>query len=431
MLAWQLVLLVPRRLLSLRSPWPSTSRTRSPSPTVSPMTLSSPRSMCSQPLRASSVMGISLHLGLSLVASCNVALFPFTCSVSPIWCICLLNLSSAPPAILSPLLPWTSSTSSTCAVSVKWRLLQASAWSVHLLRLTLLPSLFPAAVNAFTTNVWLGQSTLAATTALFAHRTSSPSCLTPFLQPLSSTSTFPLISTRPLPIPHSILFMCLMACHIHLPSSPSVVPTVVDLQISNLWMTAAWNGLQFTRLPKAPRLLGFLNGSVVHAVRPLPFRTSLLFPQSRVLSALLLRLSSLTGPQDALCVSAFPVNSLSLTTVSAPHLSLLFHPRLLFHRRQLFHPTMILLLTGFRTVLFPVFHPSTVGDVVTPLLPGLALNLGSSALSFHLDLLLRSRVLVSLPTPLVTVSRFLLSNLSSGPPTHSPSSMHTPITSTH
>ena len=115
------------------------------------------------------------------------------------------------------------------------------------------------------------------------------------------------------------------------------------------------------RLPKAPRLLGFLNGSVLHAVRPLPFRTSLLFPQSRVLSALRLRLSSLTGPQDALCVSAFPVNSLSLTTVSAPHLSLLFHPRLLFHRRQLFHPTMILLLTGFRTVLFPVFIPPRLG----------------------------------------------------------------------
>ena len=37
---------------------------------------------------------------------------------------------------------------------------------------------------------------------------------------------------------------------------------------------------------------------------------------------------------------------------------------------------------------------------------------------------------MSLPTPLVTVNRFLLSNLSSGLPTHSPSSVHTPITST-
>ena len=55
---------------------------------------------------------------------------------------------------------------------------------------TPLPSVFPAAVNAFTTIGWLGQSMLAATTALSAHRTSSP-CLTPFLQPPSSTLTFP------------------------------------------------------------------------------------------------------------------------------------------------------------------------------------------------------------------------------------------------
>ena len=128
-LAWQLAFsqLALRRVLSLRSPWRSTSRTRSPSPTVSPMTLSSPRLICSQPRHASSVMGTSLLLGLSLFASCNVAPFPSTCSVSPIWCICLLNLWSAPPATLSPLLLWTSSTSSTCAVFVMWRLLQASA----------------------------------------------------------------------------------------------------------------------------------------------------------------------------------------------------------------------------------------------------------------------------------------------------------------
>ena len=83
----------------------------------SPMTLSSPRSICSLHLHAS-VMGTSLLLGLSLVASCNVALFPSTCSLSPIWCICLPSPWSAPPATLSPLRFWTSSTSSTCAVSV-------------------------------------------------------------------------------------------------------------------------------------------------------------------------------------------------------------------------------------------------------------------------------------------------------------------------
>ena len=57
--------------------------------------LSSPR-ICPLPLPASSVTATSLLLVLSLVASCKVAPFPSTCSVSPIWCICLLNLWSAP-----------------------------------------------------------------------------------------------------------------------------------------------------------------------------------------------------------------------------------------------------------------------------------------------------------------------------------------------
>ena len=196
--------------------------------------------------------------------------------------------------------------------------------------------------------------------------------------PLAAASfehlNIPIDFTRPLRILRSILSVSQLACHILLPFSPSVAPTVVDLQISNPWMTAEWNGLPFSLLPKAPHLLGFFNGSVVHAVRPLPCRTSLLFPQSRALSALPLLLSSLTGPLDALCVSAFPVNSLSLTTVPAPHLSLLFHQRLFFH------PTMNLRLTGSRTVLCRGSHHSTVGDVVTPLLPALALSLGSSAL---------------------------------------------------
>ena len=61
---------------------------------------------------------------------------------------------------------------------------------------------------------------------------------------------------------------------------------------------------------------------------------------------------------------------------------------------------------------------------MTPLLPDLALSLGSSVSQFRSGLLSRNRVWVSLPIPLVTVSRFLLSNL----PTHSPSSVHTPIT---
>ena len=67
---------------------------RSTSLRASPMTLSSPRSICSLNVPVSSVMGTSPLLGLSLVASCNVVPFPSTCSVSPIWCICLLNLWS-------------------------------------------------------------------------------------------------------------------------------------------------------------------------------------------------------------------------------------------------------------------------------------------------------------------------------------------------
>ena len=126
-------------------------------------------------------------------------------------------------------------------------------------------------------------------------------------------------------------------------------------------MTAECNGLQFTLLPKALPLIGFFNGSAALAGRPLPCRTSLLCPQSRVLSVPPLLLSSLTGPLDALCTSAFLVNSLSLMMVSPPHFSLLFHLSLLFHRHLLFHPTMILLLTGSRTVLCRGSHHSTVG----------------------------------------------------------------------
>ena len=119
-------------------------------------------------------------------------------------------------------------------------------------------SLFPVAVNAFTTNVWLGPSMLAGTIAFSAHRTSCPSCLTPFQQPPLSTSTFPSISTRTMRILHSILSVSLLACHILLPFFPSFAPTIVDLQISNPWMTAEWNGLPFTLLPNAPRLLWVL-----------------------------------------------------------------------------------------------------------------------------------------------------------------------------
>ena len=68
MLAWQLAFsqFALRRLLSLLSPWRSTSRTRSFSLTAFPTTLSSPRSIRPLPLPASSVMGTSPLPGLSL-----------------------------------------------------------------------------------------------------------------------------------------------------------------------------------------------------------------------------------------------------------------------------------------------------------------------------------------------------------------------------
>ena len=62
-------------------------------------------------------------------------------------------------------------------------------------------------------------------------------------------------------------------------------------------------------LPPGP--IGFFNGSVAPAFRPRPCRTFLFCPQSRVLSAPPLLQSCLTNPLDALCASAFAVNSSS------------------------------------------------------------------------------------------------------------------------
>ena len=96
-LAWQVAFsqLVLCRLPSLHS------RCHRPhSPTVFPMTcpLQGQYLPCPFLLR-----GTSPLLGLSLAASCSAALFPSTCNVSPIWCICLLNLWFALPATLSHL----------------------------------------------------------------------------------------------------------------------------------------------------------------------------------------------------------------------------------------------------------------------------------------------------------------------------------------
>ena len=84
-----------------------------------------------------------------------------------------------------------SSTFSTCAAFTMRKLLQASAWSFLALN-PWHPSVCLVAVSAFTTSAWLGQSILAVTAALSAHRTSSPTS--------SNTSIFPSTSTRPPPV---------------------------------------------------------------------------------------------------------------------------------------------------------------------------------------------------------------------------------------
>ena len=80
-------------------------------------------------------------------------------------------------------------------------------------------------------------------------------------------------------------------------------------------------------------MIGFFNGSVVPAARLRPCRTFLPCPQSHVLRVPPLLQLCLTSPLDALRVSAFPVNSWSLTAVTVTRL------RPLFHRCLLLHPT--------------------------------------------------------------------------------------------
>ena len=188
-------------------------------------------------------------------------------------------------------------------------------------------------------------------------------------------------------------------------------------------MTAAWNGLQFTRLPKAPRLLGFFNGFVAPAGRPLPCRTSLFCPQSRVLNVPPLRLSSLTGPLDALCCVS--------CQLVVPHDSVGPPPQPPIPPTTLVpppdnEPPADWFSHGPLSI-FPSLYGWGRGD---PTPPGSGTQSWLFCPLISLGLALAESRLVSLPTPLVTVSRFLLSNLSSGPPTHSPSSVHTPITST-
>ena len=156
--------------------------------------------------------------------------------------------------------------------------------------------------------------------------------LTLFWQP-SNTSTFPSTSTRPLPIPHSTLSLCVPD---DMPHPPPISPICcADICGPPDWME--WS-------PTHPYAQG--SSSVLHAVRPRPCRTSLLFPQSRVLSVPPLLQSCLTDPLDALCCVSCQL-VVPHDSVASPFQPSCFHRRLLSCR-----------LTGFRTVLCPGFHHS-------------------------------------------------------------------------
>ena len=154
------------------------------------------------PLPASSVTGTSPLLGLSLTASCSAAPFPSTCSASPTWCTCFLNLWPVLPATHIPPRPSTSSTFNTSVAFTTWR----PCRRVH--------DLFSSSMDGF-----FPQGAL----LLSAHSLRRP--------PLNTS--FPLISTPSLQILHSIPSVSLTTCPISLPCSPSVVPTFVVLLISN------------------------------------------------------------------------------------------------------------------------------------------------------------------------------------------------------
>ena len=174
-------------------------------------------------------------LGLYLVASCNVAPFPSTCSVSPIWCICLLNLWSAPPAILSPLPLPALVLCSPCGGSCR---------RVHDLFLS---SVFASSFSLPCCRQRIHYECLARSVHAcgdycpFCTQDLAPSCLTLFWQPPLNTSTFPSISTRSLRILHSVLSVSLMEA------------------------TSSSHFLPLEHLDD--RLVGLFNGFVVHAVR--------------------------------------------------------------------------------------------------------------------------------------------------------------------
>ena len=265
-------------------------------------------------LHASSVMGTSPLLGLSLAASCSVALSRDRLGprVLPVRGLPRLQLSvpflfGLPPL---PALMLRSPRGGSCR-----RVHDLFLTSVlgHFLQCALLPSTHSLRM--------LGSVSPFLRSCPFCTQDLVPGLSDPLLAASLQHLDIP-IDFNALPANSSLnsLSVSLTTCHVPLPFFPSVVPTFVVLPTSTPWMTAGWNGLLFTLLPKVPLLLGFFNLSVVPAGRPRPARTFLLCPQSRVLSV----------P---------PLNSSSFTAVSISLLSPLFLGHLLLH------PTMTCRLT--------------------------------------------------------------------------------------
>ena len=148
----------------------------------------------------------------------------------------------------------------------------------------------------------------------------------------------------------------------------------------------------------------------------------MLCPQSRVLSVPLLRSSSLTGPLDVLCASAFLVNSLSLMTVSSPPPQPPVPPA---PAPPLDNEQPADWFSHGPLSRFPSLYGWGRGDP-TPPGSGTQSWLFCPLISLGLALA-QSRMGVP---PYSTGNREQVLTEHSGQPTHIPSSVHTPITST-
>ena len=223
-----------------------------------------------------------------------------------------------------------------------------------------------AAVSALTTSAWVGQSIPAETAALSAHRTSSPSCLTLLWRPPSNTSTVPSNSAlNSLSVPDNMLrpppifpLCCAHTCgppdfellndrrmewspvRGHLTSANSTSSSWTKLAEVELGRTGRSRNWPKSSWPKSKKQKHWPKSKLT---APLPFTSAQGSSSDWVLQWVCRSCGSstsmrdipalpavscsqcstsaaivLTGPLDAVRVSAFPENSKSLTTVAVP-----------------------------------------------------------------------------------------------------------------